>query len=108
MLWSCGASLRLTLLAVPPVIPLIQQDLKLSGMQIGLLSGLPVICLALLATPGSALVSRLDVRMTLLAGLFLTGVGAALRGLISNVSTLYLTSIVMSAGIAIMQPSLAA
>jgi cyanate permease len=46
LLWTCGASLRLTILAVPPVISFIQQDLHLSGTEVGLLSGIPVILFA--------------------------------------------------------------
>src|SRR5215831_5949673 len=33
LLWTCGASLRITVLAVPPVISIIQQDLHLSGTE---------------------------------------------------------------------------
>ena len=39
LLWFAGAGLRLTILAVPPVIALIQQDLGLTGTQVGILSG---------------------------------------------------------------------
>ena len=38
LLWLLGAALRITLLAVPPVIPVIQADLRLSGTEIGLCS----------------------------------------------------------------------
>lgn len=34
--WRCGACLRLTVLADPPVISVIQQDLHLSGTEVGL------------------------------------------------------------------------
>jgi hypothetical protein len=34
MLWTCGASLRLTVWALPPVIATIQQDLHLSGTEV--------------------------------------------------------------------------
>jgi MFS transporter, CP family, cyanate transporter len=108
LLWTCGASLRLTVLAVPPVISTIQQDLHLSGTDVGLLSGIPVILFAIAATPGSTLISRFGVRSTLLAGLGIAAIGGMLRGVTSNALQLYLTSIVMSSGIAIMQPTMAA
>jgi MFS transporter, CP family, cyanate transporter len=108
LLWTCGASLRLTILAVPPVISFIQQDLHLSGTEVGLLSGIPVILFALVATPGSTLVARLGVRSALLIGLTLTAVGAAFRAASADPWQLYLTSIVMSSGVAIMQPVMAA
>ena len=108
LLWTCGASLRITVLAVPPVISIIQQDLHLSGTEIGLLVGVPVILFAIAATPGSALITRFGVRSTLLIGLAIAAIGGALRGVTSNAWQLYLTSIVMSSGIAIMNPAMAA
>ena len=108
LLWVCGVSLRITLLAVPPVISTIQQELGLSGTQLGLLSGIPVVMFAIAATPGSSLISRLGVRNALLIGLTVTALGGASRALSTDVWQLYLTSIVMSAGIAIMQPAMAA
>jgi MFS transporter, CP family, cyanate transporter len=108
MLWTCGASLRLTVWAVAPIIPIIQQDLHLSGTEVGLLFGVPVILFAIAATPGSTLVARFGVRSTLLTGLAIAALGGALRGATSDAWQLFLTSIVMSSGIAIMQPALAA
>jgi CP family cyanate transporter-like MFS transporter len=108
LLWTCGASLRLTVWAVPPVISIVQQDLHLSGTEVGLLFGVPVILFAIAATPGSALIARFGVCSTLLTGLAIAAIGGALRGVTSNAWQLYLTSIVMSSGIAIMQPTMAA
>ena len=75
LLWSCGASLRLTVLAVPPVISIIQQDLHLSGTEVGLLSGIPAILFAIAATPASTFVARFGVRGTLIAGLAVAAIG---------------------------------
>jgi MFS transporter, CP family, cyanate transporter len=108
MLWTCGVSLRLTVWAIPPIIPIIQQDLHLSGTEVGLLYGIPAILFAIAATPGSTLVDRFGVRSTLLTGLVIAAIGGALRGVTSNAWQLCLTSIVMSSGIAIMQPAMAA
>ena len=107
LLWTCGASLRLTVWALPPVITIIQQDLHLSGTEIGLLYGIPAILFAIAATPGSTLAARFGVRSTLLTGLVITAISGALRGATSNAWQLYLTSIVMSSGIGIMQPAMA-
>src|SRR5436190_613125 len=51
LLWLAGVGLRLTILAVPPVILLIQSDLGLSGTEVGILSGLPVILFGIAALP---------------------------------------------------------
>ena len=106
LLWLSGIALRLTLLAVPPVIPLIHRDLDLSETQIGTLGTLPSLLLALAALPGSLLIARYGAKAALTVGLLLVGLGSAARGLASDIAILYLTTIVMSAGVAVMQPAL--
>ncbi len=106
LLWFAGVGLRLTILAVPPVIALMQRDLALSGTEIGILSGLPVILFGIAALPGSLLIARFGALPTLVAGLVIAGIASGLRGVLLNVYWLYALTIVMSAGIAITQPSL--
>src|SRR6478752_5311058 len=106
LLWLAGVALRLSILAVPPVIALIQSDLRLSGTEVGILSGLPMILFAMAALPGSLFIARLGALPTLVAGLLIAGIASALRGAILNVFALYVATIVMSAGIAISQPAL--
>jgi CP family cyanate transporter-like MFS transporter len=103
LLWLAGNALRLTLLAVPPVIPLIHDDLHMSATQVGILTGLPSLLLALAAVPGSLLIARTGVLAALTVGLLLTAVGGALRGVINDLLWLYTMTIVTSAGVAIMQ-----
>src|SRR5260370_37035410 len=81
LLWLLGVALRLTVLAVPPLIPVIQADLMLSGTEVGLLAGLPVILFAVAALPGSILIARFGALQTLLFGLLLTAAGGGPRGL---------------------------
>ena len=57
LLWLCGASLRLTVLAVPPVVPLLHADLHLSETDIGWLSSLPPMLFAVAAVPGAILIA---------------------------------------------------
>jgi CP family cyanate transporter-like MFS transporter len=94
------------LLAVPPVIPLIHADLALSETEIGALGSLPSLLFALAAVPGSLLIARFGARATLIAGLLLTALGSAARGGASDVAMLYLATIVMGAGVAVMQPAM--
>jgi CP family cyanate transporter-like MFS transporter len=61
LLWLAGAAIRIPLLAVPPVIPLIHDDLHMTETQVGLLMGLPLSMFALAATPGSLLIARFGV-----------------------------------------------
>src|SRR6195256_1126859 len=81
LLWLGGIDLRLTLLAVPPVIPLIHHDLHLDEKAVGALVALPVLLLATAAVPGSLLIAKLGVRGALLAGLGMVALFGALRGL---------------------------
>lgn len=108
LLWMCGVCLRLTILAVPPVIAIIQKDLNLSGTQIGLLAGIPIVMFAIFAAPGSIVIARMGVRGALVGALAVAAAGTLVRTGVSNAWELYLTSALMSAGVAIMQPAMTA
>jgi CP family cyanate transporter-like MFS transporter len=103
LLWLSGVALRLTILAVPPVIPMIHDQLSLSATQVGILTGLPSMLFAFAAVPGSLLIARLGVRTALVVGLTVTAIGGALRGALPDVLWLYVMTIAMGAGVAIMQ-----
>jgi CP family cyanate transporter-like MFS transporter len=107
LLWLAGVALRLTILAVPPVIPLIHDDLHMSETQVGILSGLPMVLFAGAAIAGSLLIARLGALTTLIAGLLLCAAGSALRGVGPSLAMLYAGTVVTAFGVAIMQPSLA-
>src|SRR5205085_187162 len=108
LLWLAGNALRLPILAVPPVLTPIQAELGMSGTQVGILSGLPVTLFALAALPGSLLIARIGAMPAVVAGLLFAAVGSACRGFVPDVAWLYAATIVMSAGIAVMQPALPA
>lgn len=103
LLWLVGNTLRLTILSVPPVIPLIHDELNLNATQVGILTGLPSMLLALAAVPGALLIARLGLHTALIVGLMLTAVGGALRGALPDIGWLYAMTIVTGAGVAIMQ-----
>src|SRR5947208_2392826 len=104
LLWLAGNALRLTILAVPPVIAMIRDEFSMSATEVGLLSSIPPALFAVAALIGSLLVARLGVKGALFGGLVLIAVGSALRGLSTGPVLLFATTIVMSAGVAIMQP----
>ena len=104
LLWLAGNGLRITILAVPPVIPLIRDEFALNATQVGVLSSIPLALLGIAALVGSLLVSRLGLIGALVGGLLLVAGGSALRGLASGYWMLVLTTIVMCVGVAIMQP----
>jgi CP family cyanate transporter-like MFS transporter len=107
LLWLGGVALRLTILAVPPVIPLIHADLHLSETQVGILSGLPMVLFAGAAIAGSLLIARLGALTALVIGLLLCAAGSAVRGIGPHIAMLYFGTIVTAFGVAVMQPALA-
>ena len=106
LLWLGGIGLRITILAVPPVIPLIRLDLGMSETQVGILTGLPPVLFACTAVLGSLLIARFGALTTLVAGLFATAAGSALRGAAPEILTLYVATVITGFGVAIMHPSL--
>jgi len=106
LLWLVGVALRITILATPPVIAMIQADLGLNGTQVGILSALPVLMFSTAALLGSLLIARFGAIATLVVGLLIAGVGSALRGAMRDVFMLYATTALMSAGVAVVHPAL--
>ena len=104
LLWLAGNALRLTILAVPPVLAMIRDDLGLSATEVGLLSSIPPAMFAIAALAGSLLVTRLGIRAAMVGGLVLVAIGSALRGVSPNFVALLVTTVVMSSGVAFMQP----
>ena len=105
-LWLAGVALRLTILAIPPVITLIRADLDLSATEVGVLTGLPVALFAVAAVLGSLLIARIGAMPALLSGLLITAFGSALRSASAEVTMLYASTTFMALGVAIMQPAL--
>ena len=104
LLWLAGNGLRVTILAVPPVIPLIRDEFALNATQVGVLSSIPLALLGIAALMGSLLVARLGLIGALVGGLLLVAGGSALRGLAGTYTALIVTTIVMCVGVAILQP----
>ncbi|HEX4333175.1 MAG TPA: MFS transporter [Usitatibacter sp.] len=106
LLWLAGTCLRITVLAIPPVIPQIHADLGLGQAAIGALTSLPVLLFAFAAVPGALLVARLGAARTVSLGLFVTAIAGALRAVSPDATALFATTFAMGAGIAVMQPAL--
>ena len=106
VLWLSAASLRVTILALPPLLPLIHRDLRLGETLVGILSALPVLLLALAAVFGSLLVARVGPRRALMFGLCLVAGAGALRGAGPSAPVLFLMTLLMGIGVAVSQPTL--
>lgn len=105
LLWLAGGAIRIPLLAVPPVLRLIHDDLHMTETQVGLLMGLPLSMFALAAIPGSLLIARLGVLTVATAGLAIVTLASAARAAAVDVWTLYAATLLMGFGVAIFQPA---
>jgi CP family cyanate transporter-like MFS transporter len=106
LLWLAGMGMRITILAVPPVIPLIRSDLNMTETEVGILIGLPLVTWAIAAVPGSLMIARVGATLTVTAGLVVTALAGAGRAVAHGVWLLYLATVLMGFGIAVMQPAL--
>lgn len=98
-----GVNLRTVIMAVPPVLPLIQRDLRLSYTATGLLTSLPLLLMAGFALPSGLLAGRLGGRRIVALGLALLAVGAVLRSLWPEALPLYIFTVALSLGITLAQ-----
>ena len=105
LLWLGGVDIRLTMLAVPPLVPLIHHDLHLDEKAVGALVSGPILILAVAAVPGSLLIARLGIRGALVAGLGSVAVFGALRGFGPSVPVLFSATFLMGVGVAVTQPA---
>jgi len=105
LLWFAGADLRITLLAVPPLLPLIHRSLGLNESGVAALTNLPVLLLGLGAIPGSFLIARFGPRRALVGALLMLGVAASLRGAGSSAPVLFTMTALMGLGISFAQPA---
>jgi CP family cyanate transporter-like MFS transporter len=104
--WLVAVNLRTVLLAVPPVLPQIQQDLGLSHTATSLVTSLPTLLMGLAAVPGAFLVARVSPRSAIAVGLALLAAGTLLRALVPAALPLFAFTILLSLGIAVSQPAL--
>jgi CP family cyanate transporter-like MFS transporter len=105
-LWLAGVAMRMTILAMPPVIPLVHAELRMTETQVGLLVGLPLLLFALAAIPGSLLIARIGPSRAVIAGMVIAALAGAARAAAIDVWTLYAAALATGFGVAIMQPSM--
>ncbi|MFI5269301.1 MAG: CynX/NimT family MFS transporter, partial [Chloroflexota bacterium] len=106
LLWLAGISLRITVLAIPPIIPAIHSDLALNEKAVGILTSLPVLLLAAAAVLGSLVIHRLGARRALIIGLWLVAAAGAVRGTGPSIAMLFAMTFAMGCGISVCQPAL--
>jgi CP family cyanate transporter-like MFS transporter len=106
LLFIAGVAMRMTLLVMPPVIPLVHDELHMSETQVGLLVGLPLAVFAVAAVPGSLLIARIGATLAVTLGMAIAAIAGGARAAAVDVWTLYAAAIVSGFGVAIMQPGM--
>lgn len=106
LLWLAGLSLRLTVLAVPPLLPALRSDFGLNHTGVAALTTLPLLLFGAAATLGSGIVSWLGPRATVVVGLLVAAIASAARAAAPGVAILLGLTLVMGLGIAAVQPAL--
>lgn len=106
LLWLAGLYLRLPILVAPPLSPLIGSELDLGQTALGALTTLPVLMLAVGALPGSFAIAHVGPRLAVAGALVLLAIASAARGLAPPAILLFVFTVLMGFGIALMQPAL--
>src|SRR5438552_15575191 len=79
--WLAGFNSRAPLLAVGPLLPLLQHDLNLSATWAGAISGAPLLLMGIISMPGGVVTDRLGAGSTLDLTQIVTVLAGAARGL---------------------------
>lgn len=106
--WFAAVNGRAPQLSLGPTLPLVSRDLSLPSTVAGLVVGLPLVLMGVLALPGGWVVDRLGAGRALALALAAVGLGGAARGLASGPWSFVAATTAMGVGIAAMQPALPA
>jgi len=93
-------NLRPAIASVPPVLPDIQRDLRLSGTAAGALTALPVVCLGLFAPVAARLAGRFGVDRVVAWALVVLGAGTLARA-VGGAAGLFAATFVAGIGLAV-------
>ena len=93
-------NLRPAIASVPPVLPDIQRDLRLSGAAAGALTALPVVCLGLFAPVAARLAGRFGVGRVVAWALVVLGAGTLARA-VGGAAGLFAATFLAGIGLAV-------
>ncbi|MDC9721102.1 MAG: MFS transporter [Gammaproteobacteria bacterium] len=106
VLWLVGWTLRVPILAAPPLAVEIGNSFGLGEAGIGALTMLPIIAVALGAIPAAWIISRCSLRSVIAGGVLVMALASAARGFVPNASLLFMCSMIMGLAVAVFQTAL--
>lgn len=108
VLWLVGWTLRVPILAAPPLATRIADSFGLGEAAVGALTMLPVVMVAFGALPAAWIIARFGLRAAIVTGLLVMAAASVARGQVPSASSLFLASAVMGLGVAMFQTALPA
>ena len=108
VLWLVGWTLRVPVLAAPPLATRIADAFELGEAGVSALTMLPIVAIAFGAIPAAWIIARFRLRQVIVSGLLVMAFASVARGLVPTTSMLLTASIVMGLGIAVFQTALPA
>ena len=108
MLWLVGWTLRVPVLAAPPLATRIADSYGLEAAGIGALTMLPVVAIAFGAIPAALLIGRFGLKAAIVFGVLLMAAASTARGYAPSSLMLFVISVLMGFGVAVFQTALPA
>ena len=96
-----AVNLRTTVVSLPPLLGAIRADIPMTGAVAGLLTAMPVLCMAWLAPWASRIAGRFGYPTTILAAVVLIAIGNGARGLSGSALALIAATFIAGAGVSI-------
>ncbi|MDC0659358.1 MFS transporter [Leisingera sp. SS27] len=108
VLWLVGWTLRVPVLAAPPLATRIGNAYGLDTAGIGALTMLPVVAIAFGAIPAAVIITRFGLKTAITGGLLLMAAASSARGYAPSGAVLFSVSVLMGLGVAVFQTALPA
>ena len=108
VLWLVGWTLRVPILAAPPLATRIADSFGLGEAAEGALTMLPVVTIAFGAIPAAWIIARFGLRAAIVTGLLIMTAASIARGQVPSTAMLFTASAVMGLGVAVFQTALPA
>ncbi|MCP4186984.1 MAG: MFS transporter [Gammaproteobacteria bacterium] len=108
ILWLIGWTLRVPILAAPPLATRIADSYGLGEAGIGALTMLPIVAVAFGALPAAWLIAKFSLRSAIVGGIVVMAFASIARGYAPSSMLLFTISLLMGLGVALFQTALPA